>query len=104
MLRSVLRSAVRLSKIAAYRPPQHVSFGLKSNSNFLAQRWATSQPLIQTTRPIRNVAVIAHVDHGKTSLVDRLLQQSGFNDLGERAMDMNDLEKVRGMPPPATLI
>ena len=50
---------------------------------------------------IRNVAIIAHVDHGKTTLVDKLLQQSGT--LGERAevtermMDSNDLEKERGI-------
>ena len=50
---------------------------------------------------IRNIAIIAHVDHGKTTLIDNMLKQSGlFRDnqvVQERAMDSNDLEKERGI-------
>ena len=52
-------------------------------------------------RAIRNLAIIAHVDHGKTTLVDKLLRQSGtfaaHQHIEERVMDSNDLEKERGI-------
>src|SRR5215467_8359321 len=50
---------------------------------------------------IRNIAIIAHVDHGKTTLVDGMLRQSGIfrdnQEVAERVMDSNDLERERGI-------
>src|SRR5271163_1417820 len=62
---------------------------------------ATTRGVFDLNPSIRNIAIIAHVDHGKTTLVDAMLRQSGtFRDnetVAERVMDSNDLERERGI-------
>src|SRR5262249_9522421 len=74
-------------------PQQHPSLASPAGQKARAGFWNSMN--------LRNVAIIAHVDHGKTTLVDRLLQQSGTYRENqrqvERAMDSNDLERERGI-------
>src|SRR6201994_3921678 len=68
---------------------------------FSPRRRALQRPQVPMSRSLRNIAIIAHVDHGKTTLVDQLLRQSGTfrenQQVAERVMDSNDLEKERGI-------
>jgi GTP-binding protein len=70
----------------------------KLTDKFFINRSGTS---LKIREDIRNIAIIAHVDHGKTTLVDQLLRQSGIfrsnEHVEERAMDSNDLERERGI-------
>lgn len=67
-------------------------------ASFISESRSMATPQIEK---LRNIAIIAHVDHGKTTLVDKLLQQSGTlesrGEAEERVMDSNDIEKERGI-------
>ena len=74
---------------------------LRARENLVASCHHNDLPKGLFEMSLRNIAIIAHVDHGKTTLVDQLFRQSGtFRDnqrVEERAMDSNDLEKERGI-------
>src|SRR3990167_2655782 len=58
---------------------------------------AEENPLVCPRERIRNIAIIAHVDHGKTTLVDCILKEAGAGFENERVMDKNELEKEKGI-------
>src|SRR5213083_1652630 len=87
---------------AAARPDSLLQDGTDTLGGLFYRAGPTSLgPRAPMQRPIRNIAIIAHVDHGKTTLVDCLLKQSGtfaaHEKMGERIMDSNDIEKERGI-------
>jgi GTP-binding protein len=75
--------------------------GIHCKPLLIGEKKRTSRAMTQRTIPLRNIAIIAHVDHGKTTLVDEMLRQSGAvrkgADMAERAMDSNDIERERGI-------
>jgi len=90
--------------------PQHVSKPFLLNTNKQCKLFSATADVIEAvessvnTENIRNIAVIAHVDHGKTTLVDALIRQSAVfrdeqqaDEAGERVMDSEDQERERGI-------
>jgi small GTP-binding protein len=95
---SLESSAVSASHTRVISAP-HLPRTLENQQPRIGNPYAVSTPT--TAEAIRNIAIIAHVDHGKTTLVDAMLRQSGTfrtNEVvAERVMDSNDLEKERGI-------
>src|SRR5271170_8133912 len=87
-------------KWGAFVAAEKSSLGLIGAASLRRQPFFFGSGPIMTTS-IRNIAIIAHVDHGKTTLVDGMLRQSGIfranQELTDRVMDSNDLEKERGI-------
>jgi GTP-binding protein len=77
------------------------AFGRYNRLFCLASMPPRSPPMSKPRNDLRNIAIIAHVDHGKTTLVDKLLVQAGtfaaHQHVGERMMDSNDIERERGI-------
>ena len=69
--------------------------------NFAFLYWTEGRKKFYRSMDVRNIAIIAHVDHGKTTLVDRMIYQANLvrkpEDLGELILDNNDIERERGI-------
>ena len=93
------RSSVKL--ILRLTAPEFTEEGVLPGCWLYQQPFLSEDALKLMTTDIRNIAIIAHVDHGKTTLVDTMLRQSGIfranQELVERVMDSNDLERERGI-------
>lgn len=94
LLRSLWSNTTRRRSFSSQSPPSgHTLSPLRA---FSAATGAPPNSSLDPNR-LRNVAVIAHVDHGKTTLMDRLLRQCGADIPHERAMDSINLERERGI-------
>lgn len=100
------RRSISSSSFSSYHPRSQTISPSSVFPNLLARAFsaapATSAATVQPSSDLdpsrlRNVAVIAHVDHGKTTLMDRLLRQCGADIPHERAMDSISLERERGI-------
>jgi GTP-binding protein len=91
MLRNAFTNTMRARKLSSSALFQHPK-NLLSKGNY-----ARSFSAAYDGDKIRNVAIIAHVDHGKTTMMDKLLARCGRTGLSERAMDHNDQERERGI-------
>lgn len=100
LLRSLWSTTRRsISSTSPSKPkpkPNYIFPRAFSSASASAAATAPSTSAFDPSR-LRNVAVIAHVDHGKTTLMDRLLRQCGADIPHERAMDSNSLERERGI-------
>ena len=98
-----LWSSTRASLSSSHPPPSSLKHSFYARATALTRAFsaapaasASSAPELDPSR-LRNVAVIAHVDHGKTTLMDRLLRQCGADIPHERALDSISLERERGI-------
>eukprot|EP01132_Coremiostelium_polycephalum_P006141 gene6141-7650_t len=98
--RSISSSSSNSNRSTIFRNPSYISknqfiINSKQSQSVISNNYSTTGAKHEN---VRNVAIIAHVDHGKTSLVDQLLKQSGtLKENLERVMDSNQLEKERGI-------
>jgi len=100
LLRSLWSNTTRRS-FSSHSSPSKFGYSLSSLRSFSAATASTAAAGAPNSsldpNRLRNVAVIAHVDHGKTTLMDRLLRQCGADIPHERAMDSINLERERGI-------